>query len=123
MSKIVTAVNVMISHQDRITKVLKGAHPTELFFLYDDTHKWSIYPRSEEYYLCYYPNKIGLEELSEISDDEWTLNIPENIQYTSKELGTTEAYQSLHELYTTLNEKVLGMDSILEEIISGDIPF
>jgi len=124
MSKIVAAVNVMISNPTKITNVVKGAHDTESFFKYDKKHNWSIWRTSdEEYFMSYYAADADLEGLANIPDEHWTEVSPEQVTYNSRDLGTKEAKATFRELFTIISEKALGMDDILEDIIDSDSPF
>jgi hypothetical protein len=123
MSKIVTAVNVMIMQREKISSVLAGQFDREVFFLYDAKHKWSILKNdSGDYVLSYYPKPYALESYAQISPEEWDDTI-DVVMYRSKELGTKEAKQSFAELYNVAQEMKYGMDNILDDIISADIPF
>lgn len=125
MSKIVQAVNAMISNKDKISQVMKGiGTPDEYFFLYKDKHKWSIYytKNNEEYVLCYYPGKQSLEQLAFMEDGEWH-SFFELIAYGSRDLGTVEAHKSMQELYSIVKGKIFGIDEVLDDIIGDDVPF
>lgn len=124
MSKIVKAINVMISNPHKITDVVKGENETECFFRYDKKHLWSILKHDDSnYYMAYYPGNQNVEHLASIPDEEWE-HVPINcVAYTSRELGTKEAKESMAELYNIVNEKVHGMDEVLDEIINSDPPF
>lgn len=124
MSKIVKAINAMVSNPHLITDVISGAHETEYFFKYDQKHTWSILRTSADgYILRYYPGDVDINLIASITDDEWLDHEPTNVLYTSKDLGTKEAYESLKDLYNTVQEKVFGMDDVLDDIIKSDIPF
>ena len=41
----------------------------------------------------------------------------ECVSYSSKEIGTREAFESLSELYHLLTEKLYGIDRVLDDII------
>lgn len=117
MSKIVAAVNAMITNQQKITSVIKGVQGNEIFFLYDNKHKWSIrYDDDGSYNLYYYPSQDSLESLSKIGS--WDPNIP-MMYYTTSDIGTDEAKQSFRELYGLIKEKIYGVDEILDEIIKN----
>ncbi|MEJ2076321.1 MAG: hypothetical protein P8X79_23015 [Reinekea sp.] len=125
MSKIVKAINVMVSNPNLVTNVIKGANSTECFFLYDRKHSWSILKRHDGHYrLAYYPGKPDLEQLASIPDEQWdTFDVTE-VTYTSADLATKEATESMSDLYSLVNEKVYGMDDVLDDIIDSDsIPF
>jgi len=124
MSKIVAAVNVMISNPSKITNVIRGQHENECFFKYDNRHKWSIYRnRNDGYCLNYYSSDSNLEELASIPDEAWDHDSPAQVVYTTSELGTKEALATFSELFTIVSEKALGMDKILDDIINSDFPF
>jgi|SRR5690606_7434367 len=124
MSKIVTAINVMVSNPDRIKNVIKGYNDTECFFVYDGKHPWSILKRSDgEYYLAYYPGNQDISHLAGIPDEHWNEENIHCVAYISKDLGTKEAKESMAELYSIVNEKVYGMDDVLDDIINSDPPF
>jgi hypothetical protein len=123
MSKIVTAINVMVSNPDRIENVVKGYSDTESFFLYDKKHQWSILKNDFGYYMAYYPGNQDVFNLAKIPDEDWEEANIHCVNYTSKDLGTKEAKESMAELFSVVNEKVHGMDDILDEIISSDPPF
>jgi hypothetical protein len=124
MSKIVRAVNVMISNSNGITTVI--SKQGEYFFLYDDKYKWSIrYNVAEDaYYLYYYPGEQSLQALA--SFEEWQ-TFDEFVTYSTKDLKTKEAYDSFSELYTLVKEKRYGIDAALDDIIGSgsedDLPF
>ncbi len=121
MSKIVKAINVMVSNPDLITNSIKGRHETECFFKYDNKHNWSILKNSEgHFYLSYYPSNPNLSELASIPDEHWEESNITSIGYNSKDLATKEAKDSMRDLFTIVNEKIYGIDDILDDIISSD---
>lgn len=123
MSKIVTAINVMISNQDGIGKVIQGVNNPEIFFMYEGKHKWSILKNDkDEYFLHYYPGQQELEELARWDDEDWHY-FGEMVSYTTRELGSKEAHDSFSELYTVVKEKRFNMDKILDDIISSEPPY
>ena len=124
MSKIVTAINVMVSNPDRITDVVKGRHETECFFKYENKHHWSILETNDKhFFLSYYPDQPNLRDLANIPDEEWEEFAPRAVTYNTKVLAVKEAVDSFRELFLIVNEKNYGMDDVLNEIISGDTPF
>lgn len=120
MSRIVTAINVMVSNPDLITSVIKGAHETECFFKYDLKHKWSILVNSSgDFHMSYYPGDQDIEYLASIPDDDWGDIVSNYVPYSSKKLGTEEAKQSMSELLTIVKEKAYGIDDVLNDIINS----
>lgn len=123
MSKIVQAINAMISHPHLITEVTRNG--TELFFLYNGKHKWSMALRDNGTWLWYYPGNDSLEDLAN-QDWEDIEHIP-MVTYRDTEIGTKEAKASFSELFSILKEKVYGMDRVFEDIIGtdedDDLPF
>lgn len=118
MSKIVTAINAMISNSGSITNVVQGDMDSECFFVYDNKHTWSIIENKEgKYFLHYYPGNPRTNELAGIPSEHWHEADIRSVVYTSEVLGTKEALDSLKELNSIVREKLYGMDSVLEEII------
>ena len=120
MSKIVQAVNSMITNRDHISDVLKSAD--EYFFLYKNRYKWSMGRRDDGYHLWFYPGDQTLGQLVTMTNSNWATDVA-MIHYTDAEIGTKEARESFAELYTILSEKLYGIDEVLDDIISDDIPF
>lgn len=115
MSKIVQAVNAMISNKHLISNVAQGAR--ELFFLYKSQYKWSMWRRDDgEYFLWYYPGKEDLSELTTYGDDDWEET--KVVIYKTEDIRTKEARASFAELYGVLKERLYGMDTVLDDIIS-----
>lgn len=120
MSKIVQAVNAIISNPNAITKVIKVGG--ELYFLYRGKYKWSIAINDEDTTLCYYPGKESLELLASYEDSDWN-DIP-IVVYRSFEIGTREAKASFAELYVVLKERLYKVNEVLDDIINDDdLPF
>lgn len=120
MSKIVEAINVMISNHEKIDKAFKGDYEAEIFFQYDGKHKWSILKNDAgDYFLHYYPGSDSLEKLSSMPGELWA-DFTQMVSYTSVTLGTKEAKASLQDLYGIVKEKLFGMDDVLDDIISSD---
>ena len=118
MSKIVQAINSMISHPELIEQVLQGEN--EIFFLYKKKYKWSMRENNKgEYYLYYYPSSIDLEVLSNFNADDWQ-DFSQMVIYKDADLGTKEAKASFCELYSLIREKVFGVDKVLDDIIGED---
>lgn len=120
MSKVVRAVNAMITKPDKISDV--RASDKELFFVFDSQYAWSISKEKDGHYkLYFYPNYTSTEELSEIAGPDW--NDVAMVTYSTKDLNTVEASESFIELYTLVNEKVLGVDKVFDDIINKYEPF
>ncbi|EOW9155706.1 hypothetical protein [Vibrio cholerae] len=118
MSKIVTAINAMISNSHLITNVVQGDMDSECFFVYDNKHSWSIIENKEgKYFLHYYPGNPSVEKLAAIPSEHWHEVNVRSVVYTSEILGTKEARDSLKELSSIVREKLYGMDAVLDEII------
>lgn len=123
MSKVIKAINAMVSHENQIGPVLRGDEGGELFFMYGGKHKWSIIRNQKnEYYLHYYPGGQDIKQLASWPEEAWH-DFSEMVSYNTRDLGTKEAYDSLSELYTIVQEKLFGMDKVLDEIIGDDFPF
>ena len=123
MSKIIQAVNSMISNSHLIDSAMYG-HSNELFFVYKNKYKWSIKQQDDgNYSLWFYPGDVKIQDLVHIEGHEWEA-IP-MIHYSTKELPQREAIESFNELYRIVKEKVFGMDQVLDEIIKDmdDLPF
>lgn len=118
--KIVEAINTMISNPQKISNIIKVNN--EYFFLYNDKYKWSLNKNeNDDYFLFLYPDKSkSLEYFSEFTD--WQ-GYSDFVTYKSSEIKTREAIESFSELYLLLSKKTLGVDDILDDIISDDNPF
>jgi len=122
MSKIIHAVKNMISKSDKITCVQKVKK--EVYFMFNDKYMWSIIRYSDtnnsdtlEYYLSYYTGAEKIEELlSKLEADEY--NNVNTITYTTSDLKTSEAYETFQQLHQIVEEKSLGVDKVLDEIIA-----
>jgi len=115
MSKIVQAVNAMISNPDLISNVVPN--DKEFFFLYKGKYKWSIARRDENTHIIwYYPGTESLESLASYGGNDWE-GTP-MVTYKDAEIGTKEAKASFSELYTIIKERAYGVNEVLEDIIS-----
>jgi hypothetical protein len=124
MSKIIKAVNAMVSNSNLISMAINGTSDREIFFIYDGKHKWSIIKNIDnEYVLIYYPGNDDLSYIAGIPDEYWEQSNVRTVRYSTSELGTKEAIESMAELFTIVSEKLYGMDDILDEIIKTDLPF
>lgn len=120
MSKVVIAVNAMIEQRDKIKQVTPGNVDTEIFFMFDNKHKWSMIKGDDSYSLIYYPGSATISVLANLEVDEWG-EVP-MISYRSKEIGTREAKESFKELYDVIKELVYGMDDVFDDIIGSHVP-
>lgn len=113
-ARIVQAINSMIVHPEKITSVI--LNDEEYIFCYKDKYIWSIRKDSSpsNYLLFYYPNRTSTREFEEFIDwDEVNF-----VTYSSQEIGTPEARSSMAELLTIVQEKLHGLDEVLDDIIS-----
>ena len=120
MSKVVQAVNAMITNSKDISNVIKSGN--ELYFLYNKKYKWSMAAKDGEYHLWFYPGSNTLESLIFQLENGDIDNIS-MVHYIDADIGTKEARASFADLYMVLSEKIYGIDEVLDDIISGDIPF
>ena len=116
MSKIVIAVNSMISHAEKISDVIVNKEDNEFIFKYDDKYVWGITTEDEDYRLCFYPETREVDELRDFTD--W--NKFPLVAYYSTDFKTREALESFGELYLIMKEKLHNVDEVLEDII-GDL--
>jgi hypothetical protein len=125
MSKIVKAVNVMVTNPSWISDVIvSGEDRREFYFLYKGQYKWSIIESVDRksYYLHYYPGNQRLADLADMEEYEWA-DFKELISYNTTELGGREAFQSFKELYDLVRERAYGMGEVLDEILKDELPF
>lgn len=118
MSKIVSALNVMILNQSKISNCIEGTTDDELYFLYDGKYKWSIMEHEGSYYLNYYPGQFPLEEIAALRTDAWN-DLP-RVSYHSDDVGGKEALETFKELNSIVKERLYNMDGVLDDIISSD---
>ena len=116
MSKIVIAVNSMISHAEKISDVIVNKGNNEFIFKYDDKYVWGITTKNEDYTLCFYPETREVDELWNVTD--WD-NFP-FVMYSANDFKTREALESFGELYLIIKEKLHNVDEVLDDII-GDL--
>lgn len=119
MSKIVQAVNAMISNPKLITTVLQGKN--EFFFLYKNKYKWSV-SRSDkgDHFLFFYPGDESIETLMHYDHNDWEGT--QMVTYRDTDIGTKEAKASFAELFTLIKERVYGVNEVLDDIISDADP-
>lgn len=131
MSRIVQAVNAMISKKDKISNVRGGLIPYSYFFTYNYKYVWSIEKEvDDDDYLniSNYPLRKGYkpEEYTDYLSgiDPSDFRQIDYVCYSTRELNTREAIESFRELYTIVKEKILGIDITLDDIIeNSDVPF
>jgi hypothetical protein len=116
MSKIVQAVNAMISNKHLIDNVIIGE--IEIFFRYREKYIWSVRRETDsgEYLLWYYPGADDVDRLAANDGEDWERVTM--VVYKTAEIGTKEARASFAELHSIVKERIYGMDEILEDIIS-----
>lgn len=119
MSKIVQAVNAMISNAEKIGKVVRGE--SEFFFIYKDKYKWSMAHQGGDYMLWFYPGDESIETLASYEGSDWEGT--SMVIYRAGEIGTKEAKASFAELFTLLKERIYGVNEVLDDIISDANPF
>lgn len=123
MSKIIQAVNSIISNANLIEKVSYG-YSNEIFFVYKNKYKWSIKHQDDSNYsLWFYKSDLSIDVISHLENEDWDQIAM--IHYSTKDLATKEAIASFEELYCIVKEKVFGMDEVLDDIIKDmdDLPF
>ncbi len=119
MSKIVRAVNAMISQEQKMSEVTIASG--EYFFRYDGKYTWSIKhdENTNVYFIYYYPEGEAPKHLVNVPPDVW--DHKPFVLYKTDEIGTQEALQSFRELYSIVKEKLLGIDAVFDDIIESDI--
>ncbi|MHA4866793.1 hypothetical protein ACXZ1M_03745 [Duganella sp. PWIR1] len=120
MSKIVQAVNAMISNPEKITDVVEN--DDEYFFLYNNKFKWSIRDSDSGIIIYFYSVNISIRELAGFDDSDW-YGFKGMVVYKVTDIGTKEAFSSFQDLYNLVKEKLYGVDAMLDEIIKDDVPF
>lgn len=115
MSKIIQAVNAMISKSDKISKCIEN--DGEYFFLYNEKYRWSIVRYGDDSYsLFYYSCEESIEQLS-LLGERARLEGVDFVQYSTRDLKFRESYESFQDLYLTITEKLHGVDIMLDDII------
>jgi len=114
MSKIIQAVNSMIANKDKISDVKWVEDSEFVLFLFNGKYKWAIRPSgNDDFTLFFFKTDLSIDELADIGSWENEASI----RYSAKELGTKEAFVSFRELNQIVQEKVLGIDAALDDII------
>lgn len=115
MSKVVQAINAMISNPTLITNVMRNDN--EYFFLYKGKYKWSISRDSKgDFHLFYYPGNEELAHLASYESYDWEGTAM--VAYNETDIGTKEATASFSELHTLIKEQLYGVNKVLDDIIS-----
>jgi hypothetical protein len=128
MSKIVAAINTMVSNSNKISNVINVN--THWFFLYDDKYAWCIesweYEGANRYVLFFikaehnfYVNDTTIFERLSRTDVRSLVKNGEAIEYNSNEIGSDESLQAFRLLFTAIKEKRIGIDKVLDEIINA----
>lgn len=123
MSKIVQAMNVMIAHPELIEDARKGKNG-ELFFRYKKKYIWGMIRHEDLHRLFYYPDQQDIKLLASFDSDDWENAEIEMVIYKESDIRTREAKDTFAALFTLLNEKIFGINDVLDDILSDDdIPF
>ena len=115
MSKIVLAVNSMISNAEKISDINRDLMDSEYLFKYDNKYVWGISENNDNYSLYFYPETKEVNELKGVVD--WA-KFP-MVVYTTEDLKTREAFESFRNLYLILEEKLYDVDLVLNDIIDN----
>ncbi len=125
MSKIVQAINAMISNSEKIGNICEspfGNSYDEYFFEYNGKYVWSILHNSDgDYTLYFYPKANDAYHISRVPYE--VLKEHPMVSYGSEELSSKEARESVRDLYVVVKEKLYDVDAALDDIIGDDIPF
>lgn len=70
--------------------------------------------------MLYYSGNQDISTLASIPDEYWQEENIKSVSYNSKDLGTVEAKESMRDLFDIVNEKVYGIDDVLNDIINSD---
>lgn len=128
-SKIIIAVNSMISNEQNISRVERSGKLAAngyafsyneyvwLIFRYEDAHG------IQEHILHYFPemDSDDIQSIVDMDEDDW--DSTKRVTYRTSEIDTTEARATFSELFVMLSEKAYGIDDVLNDIISDDEPF
>lgn len=118
MTKLVQTLNVMIQNAVRISNVARDHEREEYYFRYDDKYTWSVAQDndSDTYWVYFYPHGETPDTLA--NSDPWE-NL-EFVSYSTKELKTREAIETIQELLMVAKERLYNVDSVFDDIISQD---
>ncbi|MRX70289.1 hypothetical protein SAMN06265349_101709 [Flavobacterium resistens] len=120
--KIVLVLNTIIAQREKISNVIPEEN--EFYFLYDNKYKWSIKKIlgdwDDEFIVDFFPdakNEIIPDTIDQIaSNRKWGIKV-NYARYSTKEIGTKEAYETFKDLYDILFNVVYGIDDIFNDII------
>lgn len=115
MSKIVLAINSMISNEEKISDIHRDLMDSEILFKYTNKYVWGISKNEENYSLYFYPESKDVNELKGVVD--WS-NVP-MVVYKTEDLKTREALESFKELYLIVQGKLHNVDRVLDDIIEN----
>lgn len=125
MSKIVQAINAMISNSEKLSNICESPYDYssgEYFFEYNRKYVWSILKSDNgTHTLYFYPKARSSQQMAQVHYEE--LSQHPMIAYGSEQLNSKEAKESIGELYTIVKEKLYNVDAALDDIIGDDIPF
>lgn len=128
MSKIVQAVNSMIEKENKITsvkRVVDTDHDTTYFFTYNNKYLWAVRKDTDEnYWLAYFP--AGPAQAGEAMDEcrrNWRQGEIDMVSYFSPELRTQEATESFAALHRIVEERLYGMNEVIDDILGDEFPF
>jgi len=118
MSKIIKALNSMVSNPEKITDVIQ--EDEGYFFLYDKKYVWGIYfdLENDTYEAYFYPG--ATETVGVVNSIRSEIYI-DYINYESEILGARESHETFSELYRIVKEKLFGVDKVLDDIIGDDL--
>ncbi|WP_416055771.1 hypothetical protein [Stenotrophomonas maltophilia] len=117
--KIVAAVNAMVSRPDLIGTSIMGMSPSEFFFLYNEKFKWSILETNDDLAIFLYTGPETIEDLAKIEGNEYpeAWDHIQFVRYSTREIGTKEAFETFSDLLKIVKEKRFGVGDALDEII------
>ena len=121
MSRLISALNVMVEHPKEITAV--ASSEKEYYFLYKGKYVWSLREDAAEgYWLYFYPNEKSPKRLAEISaDDPEAWAAIEFVTYKGSDFKSREARETFSSLLLLLKEKASGMEAVFDDILGNDI--
>jgi len=120
MTKIVLAVNAMVSNSGRITEVRKDPVTyDDYYFTYDAKYCWEVKRTPAGHYrIWYFPGQLDTEELQDLA--KW--KTATKVRYSTEDLRTREARETFAELFRCVVEKFYGVEKHLDDIIQDGYP-